>query len=168
MERSTTRRLFSAREKGIIIRSIQKVRVAMMEINRLVRHDRKKRKFFPDKDSFLTIIPCQDRLLPLLRLVGTDAPVFNLNQVAPADVGGKGVVDRSSSKTASPAPFLVNGQCTSGSCTKTPYYREKFGLDAMVAEIKIIKPVLSSELPNYRSHPQKGFCWNSILLKILL
>lgn len=34
------------------------------------------------------------------------------------------MVDRSSSKTASPAPFLVNGQCTSGSCTKTPFGRQ--------------------------------------------
>jgi hypothetical protein len=34
------------------------------------------------------------------------------------------VVDRSSSKTASPAPFLVNGKCTSGSCTKTPFGRQ--------------------------------------------
>lgn len=54
-------------------------------------------------------------------------------------MGGKGVVDRSSSKTASPAPFLVNGQCTSGSCTKTPFgrFREIIEILQVNFEIRI-------------------------------
>ena len=77
MERSTTRRLFSAREKGIIIRSIQKSSGSHdgnQSIGSRTVWAGKRENPSPgqDKDSFLTIIPCQDRLLPLLRLVGTD------------------------------------------------------------------------------------------------
>lgn len=35
------------------------------------------------------------------------------------------MVDRSSSKTASPAPFLVNGQCTSGSGRQGGEFRDQ-------------------------------------------